>query len=48
MRREAILNEDTNKLSLIGVHLRPSAANIGFASRIEPQEKHIWPPMNAD
>jgi len=34
--------------SFIRVHLRSSAANIGFASRAGPAEKHIWPQMNAD
>jgi hypothetical protein len=32
----------------ICVHRRSSAANIGFDFRVRPNEKHIWPPMNAD
>jgi len=32
----------------IGVYRRSSAANIGFDFRVGPEEKHIWPPMNAD
>jgi len=32
----------------IGVHRRSSAANIGFDFLRGLEEKHIWPPMNAD
>jgi hypothetical protein len=35
-------------LVFIGVHLRSSAANMGFGFRVGPEEKHIWPQMNAD
>jgi hypothetical protein len=32
----------------IRVHLRSSAANIGLVFRVGPEEKRIWPQMNAD
>jgi len=35
-------------LGFICVHLRSSAANIRFRFRLGPEEKHIWPQMNAD
>jgi hypothetical protein len=35
-------------LVLIRVHPRSSAANMGFGFRVGPEEKHIWPQMNAD
>jgi hypothetical protein len=35
-------------LVFIRVHLRSSAANMGFGFRVGPEEKHIWPQMNAD
>jgi hypothetical protein len=32
-------------LAFIGVHRRPT---LGFDVPAGPEEKHIWPPMNAD
>jgi hypothetical protein len=33
---------------LIRVYLRSSAAILGFDFRVGPEEKHLWPQMNAD